>query len=1074
MPQIGRSRKGQNLAGMEINRCGASSVSSPYEIFFYSFFFGFVLLSLPQQAWMTTPGDVPPSAIPGVGTVPAMTPAAVVTSAMPGGLQQGFQKPPATVVTAPAGRGGVSNVGSTGRPQPVLASRNNPENLQENWTEHKAPDGRSYYFNKVTLASTYERPACIPAPVAPLPQLEQTLPPCKWKAYQHGEKTYYSDGKASIWEKPPELVRYEAALAERDAQRSSSLGNAPTSMLRVNGEGGDSNVSRGHSAGTVGGGRGKSSSSLIDISQIKTEEQKLKAFDEMFSAYHISSRAKYPEVEDQCSGDPRWALLRKGPRKQSLTEFQDRKRKEELLVNRKNARKAKDDFLKMLATNLDIGARTPWSEAQSLLSSDKRFIAVEGVRDQEEYFREFVDELAKKEREELDKRRNDATSALRAVLESPAAEGLDITHRTKWPDVQEAVLKLAATVPDVDALSEADKRRTLMDYVTDLQKKEEEKRVQERDERRKAEAEDREAFRKLLESKIKKGEIGMESIWRDVRELLEEMECLEYKAMQKQPLRVTRDVFEVLSDNMLREFRLDQNILRSYFEEKDFVVDEDTELKEVEALLVKEEEDVKIVELLGERHRNVVLAHRNLVERAERDRRYREKVERDRENRYLELLEDLYYRSDHVGITWDDAQDRLDRNSSHIPRDLSVETQKRLFKEHMSGLRKLMEEKAARMKALRKERDSKNAATKEDGEVSGSGGEEEKRGRSHSHSCSRSCSRSGSSSRGHKHRKKDKKKKKKHRKSKRHRSRSRTPSRSRSRSQSRSSRGRKSSHRRKHLPRESDGGSKERRDERDYSRMSRSRSRSRSRGRKSSHQRKHLSRESDGGSKERRDERDYSRMSRSRSRERKSHRRGRSSRESDGESKERHDERDYSPMNRSRSRSRSLSRDHKSSRLSDRKSRGGSERESKGRQGGDDQHRRSPASRSRGRKSRGGGSERESKGRPGDEKYHRPHVSRSRSKSHSSDRDRKSRSRQSNRSLRSSERESIGRSGDEAYSPTRVAGERGYSLSAAAAESTTSVSINKRKKDKRLRDDTDSNHESDYGGRTKRSRKERK
>ncbi len=991
---------------------------------------------------MTVLGDVAPSATPGVGTVPDMTPAAVVTSAMPGGLQQGFQKPSAAVMSATAGRGGiVSNVGSTGRPQPALASRNSPENLEENWTEHKAPDGRSYYFNKVTLVSTYERPACIPAPVAPLPQLEQTLPPCKWKAYQHGEKTYYSDGKTSIWEKPPELIRYEAALAERDSQRSNSLGNMQTSTLRVNGDGGESNLSRGNAAGTVGGGSGRSSSSLIDISQIKTEEQKLKAFNEMLSALNISSKAKYPEVEDQCSRDPRWALLKKGPRKQSLTEFQDRKRKEELLALRKNARKAKDDFLKMLATNLDIDARTPWNEAQSLLSSDKRFLAVEGMRDREDYFREFVDELAKKEREELDKRRNDATLALRAVLESPAAEGLDITHRTKWPDVQEAVLTLASTVPDVDSLSESDKRRALMDYVTDLQKKEEEKRLQERDERRKAEEEDRDAFRKLLELKIKEGEMNMESRWRDVRELLEDMDCPEYKAMQKQSLRVARDVFEVLSDNMLREFRLDQNLLRSYFEEKDFVINEDTELKEVEALLVKEEKDVKIVELLGERHRNVVLAHRNLVERAERDCKYREKIERDKENRYLELLEDLYYRSDHVGITWDDAQDRLDRNSSHIPHDLSVETQKRLFKEHMSELRKLMEEKAARMKALRKERDSKNAATKEDGEVSGSGGEEEKRGRSHSRSCSRSSNRSGSSSRGYKHRKKDKKKKKKHRKSKRHKS--RTPSRSRSRSRSRSqsksrSRGRKS-HRRGRSSRESDDGSKERRDERDYSPMSRSRSRSRSlsRDRKSSRRREHKSRG------------DSERESRGRRGDEKNHR-----------------------SRASKSRSRSRSREHKS--------RGGSKRESRGRRKDEKNHRYPDSqsrSRSRSKEHKSGAtfSERESKGRRKDEKYHRHHVTQSRSKSHSSDRNRKSRSRHSDHSLLSSDRESIGRDGgDDDYSPTKVAVERDYSPSAAANESSTFESVNNRKKEKRLRDNTDSNQESDDGGRTKRSRKEKR
>jgi len=41
-----------------------------------------------------------------------------------------------------------------------------PDQIESNWTTHKAVDGLNYYYNKITEMSTYVRPACVSDPAA--------------------------------------------------------------------------------------------------------------------------------------------------------------------------------------------------------------------------------------------------------------------------------------------------------------------------------------------------------------------------------------------------------------------------------------------------------------------------------------------------------------------------------------------------------------------------------------------------------------------------------------------------------------------------------------------------------------------------------------------------------------------------------------------------------------------------------------------------------------------------------------------------------------------------------------------
>ncbi|CAG0881160.1 unnamed protein product [Darwinula stevensoni] len=107
------------------------------------------------------------------------------------------------------------------------------------WTEHKAPDGRTYYYNSMTKESSWEKPDELKTPA------ELLLSKCPWKEYKaENGKTYYHnvDTKDSSWTMPKELEELKArvlaesmgdALKEREEEKGGRDSTTPP------GEGGE-------------------------------------------------------------------------------------------------------------------------------------------------------------------------------------------------------------------------------------------------------------------------------------------------------------------------------------------------------------------------------------------------------------------------------------------------------------------------------------------------------------------------------------------------------------------------------------------------------------------------------------------------------------------------------------------------------------------------------------------------------------------------------------------------------------------------------------------------------------------
>lgn len=71
---------------------------------------------------------------------------------------------------------------------------------------------------------------------------------------------------------------------------------------------------------------------------------------------------------------------------------------------------------------------------------------------------------------------------------------------------------------------------------------------------------------------------------------------------------------------------------------------------------------------------------------------------RKMEGKFLTLLEDHFYLSDHIGIQWEDAKKTLQKRSAYD--SVGKSDRKRLFQKHMENLAAKMEAKTKSMKLL--------------------------------------------------------------------------------------------------------------------------------------------------------------------------------------------------------------------------------------------------------------------------------------------------------------------------------------------------------------------------------------
>ncbi|XP_011145173.1 pre-mRNA-processing factor 40 homolog A isoform X1 [Harpegnathos saltator] len=742
------------------------------------------------------PGMMPPQfSIPPPGfTFPitaAPPPEAGVIAASPQITTPGIPPP------SPSGSGsGGSNSNSNNEAAPPTMSVS-MEKKPTDWSEHKAPDGRTYYYNSVTKQSLWEKPDELKTPS------ELLLSQCPWKEYKlENGKVYYHNvtSKESRWTIPPELEELKARILAEEAAAAAAAVVASATNSNIAGiqhlspnvstisqtstpePGGKSAIEQAMAAtlaainiptppakpdedsnSAKGSANDSRTSTPEPKMQFKDKKEAVEAFKELLRERDVPSNATWEQAVKLIQNDPRYPQMKKlNERKQAFNSYKTQKLKEEREQERLRLKKAKEDLEQFLLENDKMMSTTKYYKCEEMFGNLEVWRAV-GDSDRRDIYEDVIFNLAKREKEEAKQLKKRNTKKLAQVLDTMT----DVTYRTTWQEAQALLLQHSSFAEDADLL-EMDKEDALLvfeNHIRQLEKDEEEEKEREKKRRKRQERKNRDAFIYLLDELHEQGKLTSMSLWVELYPMLSA--DLRFSAMLGQSGSTPLDLFKFYVEDLKSRFHDEKKIIREILKDKNFEVQVNTTFEEFATVVC---EDRKSATLDAG---NVKLTYNLLLEKAEAREKERVKEEMRKfkklETGFKNLLKTLNV---DYQMTWEDVRPKIEEEQDF--KAITLESERiRIFKEYQHELEESCSHHHIRSKKKKTKKMKRKSRSRSHSESEGS----EKGLRKKRHNKSRSPSvPSKSDSSGSETRKSKRKKSKKKRGRSHSRSHSRLPS----------------------------------------------------------------------------------------------------------------------------------------------------------------------------------------------------------------------------------------------------------------------------------------------------------
>ncbi|CAK9828298.1 Pre-mRNA-processing factor 40 homolog A [Anthophora retusa] len=653
------------------------------------------------------------------------------------------------------------------------------------WTEHKAPDGRTYYYNSVTKQSLWEKPDELKTPS------ELLLSQCPWKEYKsENGKVYYHNvtTKESRWTIPTELEELKTRIAAEEAAAtaaavvasatntivpaamqhlSPNIAITNTSQTSTPEPGGKSAIEQAMAAtlaainiptppakpdedsnSAKGSANDSRTSTPEPKMQFKDKKEAIEAFKELLRERDVPSNATWEQAVKLIQSDPRYPQMKKlNERKQAFNAYKTQKLKEEREQERLRLKKAKEDLEQFLLENDRMTSTTKYYKCEEMFGNLEVWRAV-GDSDRRDIYEDVIFNLAKREKEEAKQLKKRNTKRLAQVLDTMT----DVTYRTTWQEAQALLLQHAAFAEDADLL-EMDKEDALLvfeNHIRQLEKDEEEEKEHEKKRRKRQERKNRDAFISLLDELHEQGKLTSMSLWVELYPMLSA--DLRFSAMLGQSGSTPLDLFKFYVEDLKSRFHDEKKIIREILKDKNFEVQVNTTFEEFATVVC---EDRKSATLDAG---NVKLTYNLLLEKAEA----REKERVKEETRKFKKLETFFknlLKSLNVDyqMTWEDVRSKIEEEPDF--KAITLESERvRIFKEYQHELEESCSHHHIRSKKKKTKKVKRKSRSRSHSESEGSDkGLKKKRHKSRSPSVPSKSDSSESDSRKSK-RKKSKKK----------------------------------------------------------------------------------------------------------------------------------------------------------------------------------------------------------------------------------------------------------------------------------------------------------------------------
>jgi len=425
------------------------------------------------------------------------------------------------------------------------------------WSEHETSDGRSYFFNKRTGVSTWEKPKELKSKE----ELEENS--CPWTEHvaDSGRKYYYNHiTQESSWDIPPELK----ALQEKEAREN---GGTEGSKNESNGDEED------------GEQKQEENSTIAEEDDFSTKEYALTAFQSLLKDFNVSYTWTWEETMVAIISDPRYKALNTLPeRKQAFQEYVDAIKATEKEARRAKERADRENFFAMLRELDETSLR--YRKVESLCENDERWKAIERDLDREDLFDDYKWEMEQKEKEERKAKRKEAKKEFKKLLMTSEL----ITIDTQWRDMKQHFREN----PHYKALERLDRLKIFEERMRTLEQAYNDQLRKSTVKKKRTERKNRDAFREFLQKEYKEGAFDVKTRWKEYRKEIKSDPV--YSTMIGQSGSTPSELFGDFIEDLEVRFNKDEKVLRDIMEDISFQVTIDTTFDQLQDAISSHED----------------------------------------------------------------------------------------------------------------------------------------------------------------------------------------------------------------------------------------------------------------------------------------------------------------------------------------------------------------------------------------------------------------------------------------------------------------------------------------------------
>ncbi|XP_030052709.1 pre-mRNA-processing factor 40 homolog B isoform X1 [Microcaecilia unicolor] len=500
------------------------------------------------------------------------------------------------------------------------------------WTEHKAPDGRIYYYNSDTKQSTWEKPDELKS------KAELLFSQCPWKEYKSdtGKSYYYnSQTKESRWTKPKDLEELEALTKqEEEAGKQHDTPSAASSPIPSSATTTDTDITPTEDRELVSlQSTVMAPTEIIDTAipqedvvvqqeeitsssdagkKEEEEEEEEEKMEPIKKSYNWSTKEEAKQAFKQLLKDklvvwikyPCWigrvkadklsavsfneqeilpyistmppsrqssALPKLSEKKQAFNAYKSQREKEEKEEARLKAKEAKEKLQRYLEQHEKMTSTTRYRKAEQMFGECEVWSVVPD-RDRKEIYDDVLFFLAKKEKEQAKQLRKHNIQALKNILDNMS----NVSFQTTWSEAQQYLMDNPTFAEDED-LQNMDKEDALIcfeEHIRVLEKEEEEEKEKTRVREKRQERKNRESFQAFLDELHETGQLHSMSTWMELYPSVST--DTRFANMLGQPGSTPLDLFKFYVEDLKARFHDEKKIVKDILKDRSFSVEVNT------------------------------------------------------------------------------------------------------------------------------------------------------------------------------------------------------------------------------------------------------------------------------------------------------------------------------------------------------------------------------------------------------------------------------------------------------------------------------------------------------------------